>query len=238
MFRRFARPFHKVSLRLNFRKGAWFFKKKCSLEHMSDRLAHLRSLLAARFPGSLDTHFSAASPTQALTTLVPGKWVEIVSFPGCGGESLLLRRFCESSTGPVALVDGADAFDPALVTQETRQRLLWVRCHRAAEAVRATDLLLRDGNVSTVLMDLRLLPLRELLRQPSSVWHRLRMLAEHAQVSAGIFSPGRVVPCAARRWGLEHGLGLHALEQPAETLAARLQPRLFQQAASELAIAS
>lgn len=205
---------------------------------MIDRLANLRSLLATRFPGSLDTHLSAAPPTQTLASLIPGKLIEIASSPGCGGEGLLLRRFCEQSTGLVALVDGADAFDPAVVTQETRQRLLWVRCHRATEAVRAADLLLRDGNVSTVLMDLRLLPLRELLRQPSSVWHRLRMLAERAQVSVGIFSPGRVVPCAARRWGLEEDLGLHVLEQPAETLAARLQPRSFQQAATELAIAS
>lgn len=205
---------------------------------MSDRLAHLRSLLATRFPGSLDTHFSAAPPTQILTSLIPGKLVEIVASSGCGGEGLLLRRFCEGSTGTVALVDGADAFSPSVVTQETRQRLLWVRCHRVTEAVRAADLLLRDGNLATVLLDLRLLPLRELLRQPSSVWHRLRMLAERAHVSVGVFSPCRVVPCAARRWVLEADLGLHALEEPAETVAARLQPRLFQQAASELAIAS
>ncbi|MGV3663659.1 MAG: hypothetical protein ACO1TE_26045 [Prosthecobacter sp.] len=171
-----------------------------------------------------------------------GKLVEVVSTADCGGEGLLLRRFCEETTGPVALVDGADAFDPALVTQETRQRLLWARCRRAAEAIRVADLLLRDGNLSTVLMDLRLLPARELLRLPSSVWHRLRMLAERTQVSVGIFSPCRVVPCAARRWVLESNLGLEALEEPVEMLAARLQPqaaeRLFHPAAPELAIAS
>lgn len=205
---------------------------------MNDRLSHLRSLLATRFPGSLDTHCPAASPVQTLTSLIPGKLVELVSAPGCGGEGLLLRRFGEASNGPVALVDGADAFDPSVVSQETRQRLLWVRCHRATEAVRSADLLLRDGNVATMLMDLRLLPVRELLRLPSGVWHRLRMLAERAQVAVGVFSPGRVVPCAARRWVLEAGLGLHALEEPADALTARLQPQPFLQAGTALAIAS
>lgn len=88
-------------------------------------------------------------------------------------------------------------------------------------------------------MDLRLLPARELLRLPSSVWHRLRMLAERAQVSVGIFSPCRVVPCAARRWVLEENLHWQALAEPAEALAARLQPRSFHpQATSDVAIAS
>lgn len=208
---------------------------------MNHRLTELRSLLATRFPGSVDTHFSAASPRQNSTSLLPGKLVEIASPSGCGGEGLLLRRFCEESTGAMALVDAANAFDPSILTQQTRQRLLWVRCHRAAEAVRTADLLLRDGNLTTVLMDLRLLPPRELLRLPSSVWHRLRMLAERAQASVGIFSPCRVVPCAAQRWLLQDSLELHALEEPVETLAARLHPqaaeRLFHEAA-DLAIAS
>lgn len=207
--------------------------------HMSDRLAQLRSLLASRFPGSVDPNLAEPPSRQALTSLLPGKLVEIVpTTAGSAGEGLLLRRFCEQSTGPVALVDGANAFDPSGVTQATRQRLLWARCRHAAEAVRTADLLLRDGNLTTVLMDLRLLPARELLRLPSSVWHRLRMLAERTQVSVGIFSPCRVVPCAASRWVLETPLGLEALEQPAESLAARLQPRLFHQAVSEIAIAS
>lgn len=204
---------------------------------MNARLVQLRSLIAARFPGAVDDRLAQPPAPEGLAApqLLAGRLVEVVTSPGCGGEGLLLWHFCTEAKGTLALVDGADAFDPPALSSAIRQRLLWLRCRGAGEAVRAADLILRDGNLSTLLLDLRLLPERELLRLPSSVWHRLRMLAERAQGAVGIFSPCRLVPCAARRWVLDAGFGVEALEEETPKLAARLHPR---PAAEVLAFAS
>lgn len=205
---------------------------------MSSRIDQLRSLLVARFPGTVVSQFgdsAAARPSQV--QLLPGRMVEMVAAAGCGGEGLLMRDFCEkaAAAGTLALVDGADALDASMLSGATRQRLLWLRCRGAPAAIRAADLLLRDGNLTTVLMDLRLLPERELLRLPSSVWHRLRMLAERAQVAVGVFSPCRLVPCAVSRWVMSPVFGVEALEEEAAQLATRLHAL---PAADALAIAS
>lgn len=203
---------------------------------MNPRIDQLRSLLASRFPGCMDAPQAVKSPArQPQVHLLPGKVVEVMAPAGCGGEGLLLVDFCEKAAGAVALVDGADAFDPAMLSGAARQRLLWLRCRGAAAAVRAADLLLRDGNLPTVLMDLRLLPPRELLRLPSSVWHRLRMLAGRSHVAVGVFSPCRLVPCAAARWVLEASFGVEAMEEESTVLASRLHAL---PAAEALAIAS
>ena len=55
----------------------------------------------------------------------------------------------------VVLIDGADGFDLASVEPAALTRLLWVRCRSAVEAVKAADLLLRDGNLPFVLLNLR-----------------------------------------------------------------------------------
>lgn len=187
-------------------------------------LADLRSLLAVRFPEAVQNCFLSPSPRQNTVEMLPGKLVEVVADSLSGGAGVLLRRFCENASGVLALVDGADALDPAMLSAAARQRLLWVRCGHATAAIRAADLLLRDGNLSTVLLDLRLLPERELLRLPSSVWHRLRMLAERANAAVGIFSPCRSVPCAARRWVVAESFGLEALAESSDLLADRLHP--------------
>lgn len=194
---------------------------------MSARIDQLRSLLVTRFPGTVVSRFAEPEvPRQAEVQLLPGRLVEVVAAAGCGGEGLLLRGFCEkaAAAGTLALVDGADALDAGMLGAETRQRLLWLRCCGAAAAVRAADLLLRDGNLTTVLLDLRLLPERELLRLPSSVWHRLRMLAGRSNVAVGVFSPCRLVPCAAERWVMEASPGLEVLEAETSLLTTRLRP--------------
>jgi hypothetical protein len=152
--------------------------------------------------------------------LVRGKLVEVVSVGG--GAGVVMRRFLERSEGAVGLVDGGDGFDPEGASDALLGRLLWVRCRKAVEAVRAADLLLRDGNLRTVVMDLRLVPERELLGLPMSVWHRLRMLAERGGVAVGVFARCQVVACAARRWRVSGVFGLEAMEQEEEALWGRL----------------
>ncbi len=198
----------------------------------SGSIAHLRGLLQQRFPEAMLTGPRTAEEITpaARVDLLAGKLVEVVSEPGCTGAGLLLVNLLDDGGAETpraaALVDGGDGFDPACLPAAQRQRLLWVRCRQITECVRAADLLLRDGNLDKVVLDLRLLPRRELLGLPSSVWHRLRMLAERSHACVAVFSASRTVPCAARRWVLENAFDLASMELETGMLLQRLRPRL------------
>jgi hypothetical protein len=188
---------------------------------LSSPVSRLREQLRNRFPGAHGgVGCDGGKGDGGEVGLVRGKLVEVVSMGG--GAGVVMRRFLERSEGAVGLVDGGDGLDPEGGSDAVLGRLLWVRCRKAVEAVRAADLLLRDGNLRMVLVDLRLVPGRELVGLPMSVWHRLRMLAERGGVSVGVFTPCRVVVCAARRWEVRGAFGLAALEQGEEALWGRL----------------
>lgn len=158
-----------------------------------------------------------------------GMITEIVS-AGAGAGLLLLALAEARGEGVrrlVALVDGADAFDPRSADAATLERLLWLRCCRdARKAVRVCDLLLRDGNLPRVLLDLRFHTTRDLRGIPANVWHRLRMLAERSAAELCVFTPSRIVPCARSRLVMEQGFSLDDLDEPRETLLARLGGRV------------
>src|SRR5206468_4710380 len=79
---------------------------------------------------------------------------------------------------PISLIDGRDSFDPQPLGNSCLRHLLWVRCHKAFEAVKAADLLLRDGNFPLVIVDLVLNPPEELRKIPQTSWYRLQRLVE------------------------------------------------------------
>jgi hypothetical protein len=193
----------------------------------------LRRLLRAKFP---EAHATApareAPPWQTCLScfdaagLFPGALTEVVATDRSCGAGLLMAALLEPQQEvrqPVALVDGCDAFDPASVTQAARERLLWLRCQGLTSATRAADLLLRDGNIPLVLLDLQLCAKRELLGQPSSLWHRLRFLAEKSGTALCVFTPCRAIACARSRVVLEHGFDLSETGQPQADLLRRLQ---------------
>lgn len=188
------------------------------------KLTDLRALLQTKFPAAMVERQDAEESRSLDISLLRGKLIEVVVQKGGGGS--LLWRLTQVTSTPFALIDGADSMDPASFDASIRQRLLWIRCQKAQEAMRAADLLLRDGNLSTVLIDLRQLPMKDLLQLPSSIWHRLRMLAERAAVSVAVFSPSHLVSCAARRWILQPDLHLRDLDTSAADLIPRLNPRL------------
>src|SRR6266705_6827613 len=58
-------------------------------------------------------------------------------------ESVSPRRPDKMSVlQPIALVDGRDSFDPCSLGNSSLLQLLWVRCTKAVEAIKAADLLL------------------------------------------------------------------------------------------------
>ncbi|MBX7209971.1 MAG: hypothetical protein K1X78_16760 [Verrucomicrobiaceae bacterium] len=168
-----------------------------------------RDFLRARFPEAHAPQPAAeaqpvaggASCIEALDLRKGAVTEVVVPAPGSGAGLLiagLLQRegACRE---PTALVDGADAFDPWSLTQDVLERVLWVRCCDPAKAIRATDLLLRDGNIPLVVLDLQAHPVRTVQGLPSSTWHRLRMLAEKSGACLCTFTPARAVPCAQTR---------------------------------------
>ena len=118
----------------------------------------------------------------------------------------------------VALVDGGDGYDvihdwPGEITA----RLLWVRCRGVDQAVRAVDLLVRDGNVKHLVMDLHGTA-KQAIPVPGPAWYRLRNAAEETGMWLLVTSRQRSVPCAAVRCHLTSQFGLDALSRPREIL--------------------
>jgi hypothetical protein len=193
-----------------------------------------RELLRARFP---EAHAAAHARHDFETGIAcldaagiaPGCITEIASAHGSAGAGLILAALLEGGNDalqqPVALVDGADAFDPRDVPPEALGRLLWLRCRDAARAVRAADLLLRDGNIPRVLLDLQLCPAREVRQIPAQAWHRLRMLTEKGGAILCAFTSFQTVPCARSRLVLEQPQPLEALDAPRAVLLSSLKGR-------------
>jgi hypothetical protein len=192
----------------------------------------LRSQLRARFPGA---HAAPAADPRLIATGIPcldtagvarGALTEVVGgLPSCG-VALLIHALLERA-GTVrevtALVDGSDAFDPWSAAPQALERTLWVRCTNPLQAVKAADLLLRDGNVPLVLLDLQMHPPREAARIPAHAWHRLRALAEKSGAALCVFTPCELVSCARARILLDHAFTLEDLHRPRHELVAGLE---------------
>lgn len=121
------------------------------------------------------------------------------------------------------LVDGGDNFDPASFTQEACSRLVWVRCSSATEMLKATDALVRDGNIPFILLDTCGIGARELRGIPASAWWRLKLAASTGNCRLVVMSPFAQVPCAGVRLALNAQLGLEDFELPRRELITRLR---------------
>jgi hypothetical protein len=172
----------------------------------SEKVQHLRQLLAERFqpstPCSEKSYQTGFAPLDQVG-IPQGALTEIVTSPSSGpGGSLLLYGLLHALAQKgerVVLIDGKDSFAPKGLPQESLNQLLWNRCHHASEAVKAADLIIRDGNLPLTLVLLNLNPPGELRRIPATVWHRLQMLAEKSSTTVMIFSPHAQVGCARLR---------------------------------------
>jgi len=83
--------------------------------------------------------------------------IEIVAATRTSGSASLIRTLlCQATEEKkiTALLDGGDSLDVTSLDPAVLSRLLWVRCRSAEETIKAADLLLRDGNVPLVLLDL------------------------------------------------------------------------------------
>ncbi|PTX97519.1 hypothetical protein DB346_21235 [Verrucomicrobia bacterium LW23] len=112
-----------------------------------------------------------------------------------------------------ALVDGCDCFQPRALPQGDVERLLWVRCRNAGEAMQAADYVARDGNFPLVVLLLMLNPDGELRRIPVAVWHRLQLLLEKSGAAMLVFTPFALVSNARLRIGTAGSFPLDMLQR-------------------------
>ena len=142
------------------------------------------------------------------------------------GSGLLLSKILESVTAReeyAVLIDGRDTFDPQLLGSEACRRLLWVRCRQAAQAVKAADLLLRDGNLPLILMDLECNAPREVGKIPNTSWYRLRHLVEQTGTTLFVITPMRLISSAHLRVSFAHQFEVDDLDERTEQLVAQLE---------------
>src|SRR5262245_42960924 len=123
----------------------------------TENIVGLRRLLAERFPRA-HTSRPPAPSARALATGIPtldtalggglprGDLTERIGAVVGSGSVQVIHALLSSVAARgqfLALVDGRDSFDVDAVESRVLARLLWVRCHRAEEALSAADLLLR-----------------------------------------------------------------------------------------------
>ena len=191
-------------------------------------IIQLRQLLREKFPGlatradelpvprrdgwstgitRLDERLGGGFPKSAISEVVAPR-------AGAGSALLLLQllRRAASQNQFMALIDGRDSFDASAVESSTLSRLLWMRCHHADEAIKAADLVLRDGNLQIVLLDLVLNPPAELRKVPAPAWYRFQRLVENSNVVLVAFTPRAMISPAEVRVTLRSRFGLKAVE--------------------------
>ena|SRR5215472_7277712 len=137
-----------------------------------------------------------------LNAFPSGQLSEIVGPWSSGGGSLLLALMARitASGNEVALVDGADAFDPAsaVAAGADLSRLLWMKCGgRLRAALGAADLLARCPGFALVALDLGDLSLtrREFISPAHCL--RLRIAAEQGDTALVLRVPHRLAGSAA-----------------------------------------
>ena len=195
-------------------------------------IQQLRQLLAERFPVAAPRaglFFSTGVPRldDALGGgLRKGTLTEIGTPPDAAGCLTILNAvLCASALErrPIGLIDGGDGFDPQPMDSAVLAHLLWVRCRNTAQFFKAADLLLRDGNLPIVLMDLRGSGRAELKRIPNTTWYRLQRIAGQSAVACLIATPWFMVSSAHCRVRIQGAFRVGDLDRPLEELLAAME---------------
>jgi hypothetical protein len=189
---------------------------------MSGKIIDLRNLLANRFPRapkSVGTRLitGLAFFDQSLGGGLPkGAITELITSPRSAGSASLVHAFIHGAYRDnyfVALIDGRDSFDPCALGNSILRQLLWVRCTKALEAVKAADLLLRDGNFPLLIVDLIFNSPGELRKIPQTTWYRLQRLVESVPTACLVLTRYEMVSSAQLKLVLENSWNLETLEK-------------------------
>src|SRR6266436_267581 len=200
----------------------------------SAKIIDLRKLLTERFP-----HVAVTTPTRLFTSLsfldeqisggLPKRAItELISPQISAGSASLIHALLQAAHRNryfLALIDGRDSFDPSAsggLGNACLGYLLWVRCTKALEAIKAADLLLRDGNFPLVIVDLVLNPREELRKIPQTNWYRLQRLVESAPTACLVLTRYEMVGSAKLKLVLESSWNLETFETEDSTSQLRI----------------
>jgi len=119
-------------------------------------MAALRALVEEKFPqaplapaGRLRTGCALLDEQGGLRK---GSVTEICG--SAAGSQMILSALLDAAVRDgflVGMIDGANAFNPADWGQAQLSRMLWVMAGKAEPALKAADLLLRDGNLAVLM---------------------------------------------------------------------------------------
>ena len=201
------------------------------------KIVDLRKLLAERFP-----HTPVPAATRRFITglsfldqvlgggLPKGAITELISAQISAGSASLIHALLQAAHRNryfLALIDGRDSFDPSGSGRPGNgclSYLLWVRCTKALEAIKAADLLFRDGNFPLVIVDLVLNAPQELRKIPQTSWYRLQRLVESAPTACLVLTRLGIVSSAQLKIVLENSWTLESFEE--ENAISRLRIRV------------
>ena len=153
--------------------------------------------------------------------LPKGALTEVVCGRGTSGSATLMRQLLLRAAREneiVAVIDGNDSLDVASLGAGILSRLLWIRCRSANDALKAADLVLRDGNLSLVLLDLKLNPEKELQKIPATTWYRFQRLVQETATVCVAFTPRPMLFPALMRIDVHSQFSIAALECDADEL--------------------
>jgi len=189
---------------------------------LQERFPRAPAVLPARFStgvAALDDATGGGLPKNAITELISPR-------PNTGSASVIheLVRATSASGHFLALIDGSDSFDPESLGNECLRHLLWIRCRQGLEAIKVTDLLLRDGNFPLVIVDLVLNAPAELRKIPQTTWYRLQRLVEAVPVACLVLGRQNMVASAQLKIVLENSWTMESLEE--ESGISRLRFRI------------
>ena len=211
----------------------------------SGKIIDLRKLLAERFP-----HAPTAAPARLVTGLsfldpaigggLPKSAItELISPRASAGSASFIHALLHVAQRDnyfLALIDGYDSFDPCALDNSLLRHLLWIRCTTTFEAIKAADLLLRDGNFPLVIVDLVLNSVDELRKIPQTSWYRLQRLVESVPTACLILSRRSMVNSAQLKIVLENVWTLQNLDEeaaisqlPIRVQRSHLQPEFSRQ---------
>ncbi len=196
-------------------------------------LAAFREMLARRFPEAarpVERHWATgwAAIDDDAGGLKQAAVTELCGPSACG--RFFLDRVLASvrQRGSFAgLVDCGRTFDPGSYDAAVLARILTVFCTTAEQSVKVTDLLLRDGNLSLVLLDLQTTEPRQLGRIPASTWHRFQRLVEKSGTALVVLTPQPLVEAARLRIVLRGTWDLAALKRPRRELMPGIEVQVF-----------
>ncbi len=196
------------------------------------KVADLRRILQEKFParpapkeGYFRTGLESIDRERGLPRAAV---TEICGSLGTGSLLIAaLARAAHRARSFCALIDGGRSFDAFDLGQPVLKRLLWVLCDGAEQAVKAADLLLRDGNLPLILLDLQPLPAIQLRRIPASTWHRFHRVAEQGNAAFVVLTPRPMIEGARVRIAAESRWRLDAMIAPRRALIETLELKIF-----------